>query len=1140
MSVEIKHLKTPKSNLAMAIKRTADKSVKEPRSEASVPIVIPKEAVKIFFTIVAWNYISYAATLMASVARAHPDARRYVIVCDNPENDPNIPLDAEILYPSDVEIPDLESMKFAYDVMEFSTAVKPYTFLYFHKNYVGAHIIYTDPDLYLIKPLDHVFGPLSRGAGLVLTPHMMRPLQDGKQPDDLTIMKSGVYNLGFLGTRADEESLLFLHWWADRCRRDAIVDIANHKFTDQRWVDLAPAFVGSAYILRHPGYNIAYWNLADRIIGKRGDTYTSNDEDIHFLHLSGVVPSDDKILSKHQNRFEIDDLPIFAELLRIYLSKIHSHQWKTTSKIPYDFNFFSNRRPIHKLMRASFRRHEAEGDLDGFAAFASDGVVFDTNEPSLAKEGPPAITRMMYELWMGRVDLQRAFPVHESAGRTDYLNWFIDSGAREAGCDTHSIEAARTLHTLHTAAPPPTRRAQIAPWRSQSEQFLMLTGKDLEAWLSSPVPIEIVMFGAGVYLPRILALVWEARVDLRQHFQLQDEADLESYLTWCITRGVTEASVPIDLIGAHLGPYLGGAKVDRSQSPGIPPDTRLMRFVSGEYRGPFQNVVERSPDDIRAKMALTLWLCGTARNQYSWPLSMLGTILRWLQSPSDFVCAEMAIPNLIHACYRLRVDVQETYKIDTPQGAWLTVAWFVVYGSVEFELHPELIGGAFLDWLRAPATSVKGFVRNIELLIWLVSPDLQAVFDLNNLEHGIRLRIWLTNDRVQDRPGRAWLEELSRTDPVPAKSQIRCDLCLTGLWASASGRGEDLRLTAAGLGLRGIPFVIFDRRTERFYNAQGAEIAVDPASIKINVVHLNADTALWDYIALRRAGLSRAYSIGYWAWELERLPEYWNFAYSFYREIWATTRFAYHAFQQKHKRLVTLMPMAVDLPLIPSAMRRADFGLEANEFVFYYGFDFRSYMSRKNPEAAIEGFLHAFGLGKEPVRLILKTLALDKNSVHYQKIAKMAAVDSRITILDREFDRADLYAFIGGCDCFVSPHRSEGFGRGPAEAMLLGVPVIVTNYSGNIDFTTPQTAILVDYKMVPLTECDYPGGNDQHWAEIDVGALGQAMRDVYQKPKLRKRLSKNGRNLMRKHYSVTAVSVGHVARLQEILSISDV
>lgn len=1105
--------------------------VSKPQADTDGHTVMERgQSPKIFFTIVAWNYLSYAATLMASVKRQHPESLRYIIVCGKPESRPNLAVDADIMYADQVGIPDVSAMTFVYDVMEYSTAVKPYAFLYFFSKHKNAHVLYTDPDLYLLKPLDHVFAPLAAGAGLVLTPHMMRSLQDGKEPSDLTIMKSGVYNLGFLAARAEEEAVMFIRWWADRCRRDAIVDIANHKFTDQRWVDLAPAFVGSAYILRHPGYNIAYWNLASRRIEKLRGRYTSNGEDIHFLHFSGVVPSNNKILSKHQNRFELSDLPVFAELLRHYVADILKFDWRTTSKIKYEFNFFEDGRPIHKFMRASFRRHEGKETLTGAEAFRR-SEVFDEPEPSLNSYGPPAITRPMYELWMARIDLQQAFNLKDANGRASYLSWFIEEGGKQAGFDELSIEAARTL-TGNIAGM--GKRDLVEPWKPLADLFFKGTAREVESWLAAPVPIQIIMHGAGVYMPRILALLWEARPDLTSHFSLQDESGFETYLAWCITRGVLEKNVPIKMIGARLASYLGGTE-GRQRDNVLPPLTRLLRLVQGEYKGAYLELIRKSPEDVRSQTALILWLCGTARRDYDWPLEMLKPLVDWLQLPSEYVCQNVWIPNLIFSCYRLRADVQEAFKIWTPEGALQVVAWYILFGSSEFGLHPDLTPPVMLDWLAQPNTQTDSTLTNFEYLIWLAREDVRAAFDINDAQHLIKLRRWILEEGVKVDTIHTWLDTLDLLPPEE-KNIISCPVCISGLWGVASGRGEDIRLTAAGLSAQGIEFIVFDRRSEKFFSPEGEEIQADPSAVKINIVHLNADTALWDYICLYRAGLTHAYTIGYWAWELERLPSKWNFAYTFYNEVWAATRFARDAFAHGNKRDVFLMPMAVDKPEACAAITRDDFNLAADEFIFYYGFDFRSYMSRKNPEAAIKAFVRAFGGTNKKVRLLLKTLAADSDNDNFARIKALADQDRRIIILDREFSRPELYALISQCNCFVSPHRSEGFGRGPAEAMLLGVPVIATNYSGNIDFTNPENAIVVDYDLVPLTAEEYPGGEGQVWADIRVDDLATAMNRLADSPQTCRKLAQAGRDFMSKYYSISAVSFDHARRIKDLLA----
>jgi glycosyltransferase involved in cell wall biosynthesis len=1140
---------------------------------------------EIFFTIVAWNYISYAATLMESVARAHPRSRRCVIVCDHPRSASPVAVDAELLYLHQLGIDDVQGMAFAYGVMEFATAIKPYLFLHFLREDPAGHVVYVDPDIQFMARLAHVFAALHAGAGLVLTPHIMRPLQDGRQPDDLTIMKSGIYNLGFLAARAESETLIFLRWWADRCRRDAVVDIPNHKFTDQRWVDLAPAFVGAVHILRHPGYNIAYWNLTERHIARDGSAYTVNGTTIHFLHFSGVAPGNREILSKHQDRFQLTDLPAYAELHGAYLAAVLAHGWRETAAIPYGFNAFTNGRAIHHTMRASFRRHEqspgergaAPASADGAQAFASGGEIFDREEPSLARHGPPGITRAMYELWSVRNDLRQSFAIEDAAQRAAYLNWFIEHGWQQAGFDELSRAGAERLRAAAAgSAPPPhpgaIRRKLPEPWPPQAPLIHHGPREKLGQWLAAAVPLKIVTTGAGVYVPRMLALLWEARADLRSHFPLQDTADLEAYITWCITRGVLEGHVPLDLIASRLGRYLDGnedASADRIPQP-LPPRTRLLRLVAGEYHGAFRDVVEKSPHDERAAFALVLWLCGTMRQQYRWPAAMLARPLAWLAEPAmpdrvamngggtaDGTAAPPGlriglaplIPNAVHACYRLRRDVQDAFDISTGEGRWRLLAWYVAFGRREFSLTPDLTGPKFLAWLARPADlaapwaagaaagAADGGIRHIDYLVWLARPDVRDSFSLETEAGARALGRWMAHEGARDPGIGPWLAAMA--PPPSATTAIRCDVCLTGLWGVASGRGEDIRLTAAALRHQGVDFVIFDRRGERFLDFEGSEAAVDPAAVRVNIVHLNADTALWDYLALHRAGLTGAYTIGYWAWELERLPAAWNFAHSMYDEVWAATRFAQQAFQHSFPRDVRLMPMAVDLPEEPSVLTRADFGLPQDAFVFYYGFDFRSYMARKNPQAAVAAFLAAFGGTTQNVRLVLKTLAAAEAGDDERALRAQAAADPRIMFIDREYTRPDLFALIGSCDCFVSPHRSEGFGRGIAEAMLMGVPVIVTGYSGNMDFTTEETARLVGYRMVPVGEGEYPGGDGQMWADVDVVELAAAMQDVANHRRARSEVAKAGRRVMQQDFSIEAVGEVYRDRIAKIMSIRD-
>jgi len=120
----------------------------------------------------------------------------------------------------------------------------------------------------------------------------------------------------------------------------------------------------------------------------------------------------------------------------------------------------------------------------------------------------------------------------------------------------------------------------------------------------------------------------------------------------------------------------------------------------------------------------------------------------------------------------------------------------------------------------------------------------------------------------------------------------------------------------------------------------------------------------------------------------------------------------------------------------------------------------------------------------------------------WDNLKVLAARDSRIHIIEQTLDRPDLLSLYQTCDCFVSLHRAEGFGRGLAEALQLGLRVICTGYSGNLDFCHAPEAELVDYRLVKVGQTQYPYAKGQYWAEPSIEHAAQLMQKVFSLPKL--------------------------------------
>jgi glycosyltransferase involved in cell wall biosynthesis len=351
------------------------------------------------------------------------------------------------------------------------------------------------------------------------------------------------------------------------------------------------------------------------------------------------------------------------------------------------------------------------------------------------------------------------------------------------------------------------------------------------------------------------------------------------------------------------------------------------------------------------------------------------------------------------------------------------------------------------------------------------------------------------------------------------------------------GMGEHVRMTAAALRTTDVEFGVINVRP----GAAHRELAtLDHGQLmerprhRANVLHVNADQTLSLYGRYGRDLFADRYSIGYWAWELSRWPQAWKPVLELVHEVWAPSRFIAEAVGAAARVPVIHMPLCVSVPDVDDRYDRAHFGLDREPFHFLYTFDFLSFPQRKNPQAAVQAFGRAFPRGDEPARLVLKTMNASAGAPAFRELAAAAATDPRILLMNRTLSRAEVVALASCCDAFVSLHRSEGFGRGPAEAMALGRPVVVTAYSGTMDFTTPETACLVDFRLVPVAAGDYPMHEDQVWAEPDVDHAAAQMRRLFDDPAAARAMGQRAQAHIERHFGQAAVGRRYAARLREL------
>jgi len=335
---------------------------------------------------------------------------------------------------------------------------------------------------------------------------------------------------------------------------------------------------------------------------------------------------------------------------------------------------------------------------------------------------------------------------------------------------------------------------------------------------------------------------------------------------------------------------------------------------------------------------------------------------------------------------------------------------------------------------------------------------------------------------------------------------------LIGYPRAEFGLGESLRYVAAALELANIPFEVYDFSATSLAR-QGDERLAHRLS-KCNTYATQIFCVSPEHMELVHALLGPSFfaqrrRIAFWYWELPHFPAAWHKALALMDEFWAPTQFIADCLREATDKPVKRIPVPVEVNDV-STFARSQLGIPADTFLFLAAFDMNSGIARKNPAAAIEAFRRAFAAG-EKVALVIKTVYGDRHSKDVVSLQAMTAGDPRITVLDAVLSRADMMGLIAASDAYVSLHRAEGFGMLIAEAMALGKPVVVTGYSGNMDFTTAENACLVDYRLVPVREGEYPHHSGQVWADPDVDHAARLMSRVVRDIGFRSQLSARAR-----------------------------
>lgn len=306
--------------------------------------------------------MAHAKTLADSIKKYHPECDFFILLSDELDGN-NLNCDYPIIESKEIGINGFEKMAFQYDVIEFSTSIKPYFIKrLFDQGY--DKVLYIDPDMVVYSSLNFIFDHLN-SYDAVLTPHLLKPyINYSGATSEEELLFVGIYNLGFFAVKNSPTGSHIANWWIEKLSNQCYADKEDALHVDQKWMDFLPSlYTNEVLILRHPGVNLAFWNFHERTLYKENEKYIVDNKEtpLVILHFSGLDADNAEAVCRKQTKYTLSTIPEYRELFESYIKSLEVNGVNNLSKLSYKYNQFDNDVPVLKYHRRLFRGLTTEG-----------------------------------------------------------------------------------------------------------------------------------------------------------------------------------------------------------------------------------------------------------------------------------------------------------------------------------------------------------------------------------------------------------------------------------------------------------------------------------------------------------------------------------------------------------------------------------------------------------------------------------------------------------------------------------------------------------------------------------------------------------------------------------------------------------
>jgi glycosyltransferase involved in cell wall biosynthesis len=266
-------------------------------------------------------------------------------------------------------------------------------------------------------------------------------------------------------------------------------------------------------------------------------------------------------------------------------------------------------------------------------------------------------------------------------------------------------------------------------------------------------------------------------------------------------------------------------------------------------------------------------------------------------------------------------------------------------------------------------------------------------------------------------------------------------------------------------------------------------------------------------------------NIGYADYEVNRMPPDWVEQCNMMDEIWTSSLFCKNVFIESGvQKNIKVIPHAIDSHLWHSSVSPLPIQ-NRRGFCFLF---VSEWMPRKGIYELLRAWFSAFS-SKDDVYLILKTYLGEYGNIN--NIRK--EVEKIRQEFDLTQDRCAPILFYSDfiedhkmpnlfqcADVLVAPSLGEGFGLSVAQAQMMGIPVIATDWSALSEICNNDVGYMIDIEGTePVSEKQVdliPAYEDAEWAKLNINSLIDNMKHVYNNSEELTVKSKKCQDFMRK------------------------